>query len=636
MLTAQNLHLAFGDAALLEDANFTILARQRWGLVGRNGCGKSSLLKALAGFIDVDAGELVFQNDVMVQYVAQEDHFEQHDVHAVLYHALHEKHVGDELMWDADSKIHTWCDIIALAPDMQVAHLSGGQKKRLNIARAFITEPNFMLLDEPTNHMDIAGIIWLEELLKKSTVSMVVISHDRHFLNAISTHIMELDRGKVRMFTGNFYHYQEQKILLQQIEDVQNAKMDKLLSQEEIWIRKGVEARRTRAQARIERLDDLRDAQKSRRSQAGMVRFNVAQAEMSGKMVAELENICIELGGRNLVENFTTRVMRGDKVGIVGANGIGKSSLVKVITGQMAPSKGKIRLGMNIELAYFDQMRAQLDPKQTLCNIISPGSDWLTINGQRKHVMAYLNDFLFSSKRAQSLVESLSGGEKNRLLLARLFAKPSNVLVLDEPSNDLDIPTLELLEERLAEYPGTLFLISHDRSFLDHVVDYIIAPTKNPEKPAEWHYNIGGYYDWLQQNNIKETEYFSSKPTSFKAKSKSKNNSNSKDNEKTKENDAINDQKTSPLKNAHASASTPKLKRLSFQERRLLETLPKKIQEMEVRQTEILAQLPTLYQTDALQASSWAQEHADLELAILAALEQWEELTQRADIESNT
>jgi len=398
--------------------------------------------------------------------------------------------------WNWEQRVEESLQRLRLSPELPIAGLSGGTKKRVALARALVASPHVLLLDEPTNHLDLDAITWLEELLVAFKGSIIMISHDRAFLDATCTRIVELDRGILRSYPGNFAAYQALKERELADEALANARFDKLLAQEEVWIRKGVEARRTRSVARVKRLHELREQRAVRRDVVGKAKLEVSQADRSGKIVAELDNVSKAFGGRTVVQGFTGTIMRGDKVGLVGPNGAGKTTLLKLILGELQPDSGTVRLGSNLQVAYFDQMRDHLDLDATLADFISPGSEWIELNGSRKHVMGYLQDFLFAPARANSPVRTLSGGERNRLLLARLFAKPANVLVLDEPTNDLDIETLDLLEELLGDFPGTVFLVSHDRRFLDNVV----TSTLVAEGEGHWREYEGGVEDWLIQS----------------------------------------------------------------------------------------------------------------------------------------
>ena len=493
VLSLSNAHLAFGHVPLLDGANFSLETGDRVGLIGRNGTGKSSMLKVLAGLEKLDDGLLQLEKGLTSVYVPQEpelrpeatifDVVSEGVAEAKALRARYEAHdENDDLgwvqerieqigAWNWEQRVDETLHRLGLDGERRVGELSGGLKKRVALARALVAQPDVLLLDEPTNHLDLDAIRWLEELLNGFKGSLLLITHDRAFLDNVANRIVELDRGQLRGYPGNFAAFQAAKAYELENEALANARFDKLLAQEEVWIRKGVEARRTRSVARVQRLHEMRAERHARRDVQGKVRLDVATGESSGKIVAELENVSKRFGDRLIVDGFTGTILRGDKVGLIGPNGAGKTTLLKMILGELPPDSGTVRLGTKMTVAYFDQMRDALNLNATLADTISPGSEWIEIGNQRKHVKSYLGDFLFSPARADSPVSSLSGGERNRLLLARLFARPANVLVLDEPTNDLDIETLELLEELLAEYDGTVFLVSHDRRFLDIVVN---------------------------------------------------------------------------------------------------------------------------------------------------------------------
>jgi ABC transport system ATP-binding/permease protein len=650
IFSAKNLHLAFGDVALLSSAEFNIQEYDRIGLIGRNGTGKSSLLKIVACTIKADDGEIQYQNGLRTAYVAQENQFIdedtvfsaianyipdhqqlqkyydliEHDAHNPDLHVL-QNHLDALSIWDLPRRIEEIIALIGLNSTDHVKHLSGGEKKRISIATALVQQPDILLLDEPTNHLDMEGIEWLEQTLKSFKGAIVLISHDRYFLDQVCQRIIELDRAKLNTFEGNFAYYQEKKAEMLHNESVENAKFDKLLSQEEVWIRKGVEARRTRSVARIERLKDMRETYVNRREYQGNIRLEVSKADMSGKMVAELMHVHKSLGDKKILQDISLNIMR-DKIGIIGNNGIGKSTLVKVLLGELPIDSGKIKLGANLQIAYFDQMREQLDMRQTLAHTISPGSEWIEINGRKKHVAAYLNDFLFSPKRAESPVMSLSGGERNRLLLARIFAKPSNILVLDEPTNDLDIQTLELLEEKLSDYKGTVLLISHDRYFLDNIVDFIIAPTSVTHKDQKggWKMYIGGYQDWLRQINWSPTKEESIKVNNKPTQQISKN--------KAPKENAVNTVNVNTSVNNNTT--TKNNAKLSYNEKRELEGLPEKIAIIEQEQQHIHTILEGLYSTNVNEANAQAARYGKLEEDLLHALERWTHLENKAKLNS--
>src|SRR3954470_3382069 len=516
LITLADAQLAFGHFALLDHADFSLQEGERVGLIGRNGAGKSSLLKILAGMERPDDGTLQRQQNLRTAFVAQEPVLAEDrtvfeavreglaDVIELVDRYTHSQGDLDALQglieaqdgWNWEQRVGETLHRLHLEPEARIGTLSGGNRKRVALAQALVRRPDVLLLDEPTNHLDLDSIEWLENMLLDFPGSVMLITHDRTFLDRVATRIVELDRGRLLSYPGNFTQYQALKAeqLLQ--EAVVNAKADKLLAQEEVWVRKGVEARRTRAQGRITRLDRLRQQRQQRRDALGRVEMDVATGAPSGKIVAELAHVSKAFGDKTIVRDFTATILRGDKVGLIGPNGAGKTTLLKLILGELAADSGKVRQGANLQVAYFDQMRDALDLDAALEDFISPGSEWIEIGNQRKHVKSYLGDFLFSPARSNSPVRSLSGGERNRLLLARLFARPANVLVLDEPTNDLDIDTLELLEDLLQSYEGTVFLVSHDRAFLDNVVTSTIAF----EGEGRWREYEGGVQDWLLQS----------------------------------------------------------------------------------------------------------------------------------------
>jgi ATP-binding cassette subfamily F protein uup len=639
--------LAFGHVALLDHADFSIEPGERVGLIGRNGAGKSSLLKIVAGLAKPDDGLITRTQALTTVYVPQEPVFDagirvfdavaaglEHtrallDEYDRVAHELADASEGpshDALLarmnalqgeldmhdgWAWRTRVATTLAQLGLEGDAQVDQLSGGLLKRVALARALVTQPDVLLLDEPTNHLDFDSIRWLEALLLSLRGSVLFITHDRAFLDRVATRIVELDRGRLLSYPGNFSAYQTRKAQQLEVEAVESAKFDKLLAQEEIWIRKGVEARRTRSVGRIARLVQMRNERAQRRNVQGNVRLDVSQADKSGKIVAELTDVTKRYGGRMVVAGFSTTVMRGDKIGFVGPNGAGKTTLLKLMLGEIAPDEGRVRTGTNLQVAYFDQMRAQLDPERSLADTISPGSDWVEINGARKHVMSYLGDFLFSPERARSPVKSLSGGERNRLLLARLFARPANVLVLDEPTNDLDIPTLELLEELLTDYDGTVLLVSHDRTFLDNVVTSVIAAEGN----GQWREYVGGFSDWQTQKARADALAQAGAASPAKAAA---------DIPATPSGAGV-------LHDALSAASGRNEKRsvkLTFNEQRELDALPQRIAQLEAEQQSISAQLEdgSIFVTDPAEGTRLTERYAAIDDELLAALERWEML----------
>jgi ATP-binding cassette subfamily F protein uup len=630
LITLLDAQLAFGHVPLLDHADFSLLESERIGLIGRNGAGKSSLLKILGGLEKTDDGTLQLQQNLRIAYVAQEPQLDpEADVFTAasqglasviavrdLYLSGAEGLDLDALQsqieafdaWNWEQRVEETLHRLHLDRNARVGSLSGGTRKRVALAQALVAAPDVLLLDEPTNHLDLDSIEWLEQLLIDFKGSVVTVTHDRSFLNRVATRIVELDRGKLNSYPGNFEQYLLQKEEQLAQEAVINAKADKLLAQEEIWIRKGVEARRTRSQSRISRLESLRASRAARRDVQGSVNMDVAAGQSSGKIVAELTEASKSFGDRTIIRKFTGTILRGDKVGLLGPNGAGKTTLLKLILGELEPDSGKIRRGTNLQVAYFDQMRDKLDLDATLEDFISPGSEWIEIGSQRKHVKSYLSDFLFSPARANSPVRSLSGGERNRLLLARLFARPANVLVLDEPTNDLDIDTLELLEGLLQDYDGTVFLVSHDRTFLDNVVTSTIAF----EGDGHWREYEGSVQDWLIQSKRAREIAEQRQPVSTAAPAPA----------------------AAPTPSpGPAAAPTAARKKLSYKEQRELDALPAQIEALEAEQKRIAEMLEldggAIYATDASRAAELSQRHAQIDDELLAALERQEELTVR-------
>ena len=617
LLTLLNAQLAFGHVPLLDHAEFALESAERVGLIGRNGAGKSSFLKILAGLERADDGTLQLQQGLKIAYVAQEPVLAPDatvfdavreglaEVIALIDQYTHSQGDLNELQgrieaqdgWTWEQRLEETMHRLHLEPQAVVGTLSGGQRKRVALGQALVTRPDVLLLDEPTNHLDLDAIAWLEDLLVEFKGSVVTITHDRAFLDRVATRIVELDRGQLRSYPGNFSRYLVLKDEQLAQEAVINAKADKLLAQEEVWIRKGVEARRTRAQGRITRLDRLRQQRQQRRDALGRVDMDVATGAPSGKIVAELGHVSKAFGDKTIVRDFTATILRGDKVGLIGPNGAGKTTLLKLILGELPADSGKVRQGANLQVAYFDQMRDALDLDATLEDFISPGSEWIEIGKQRKHVKSYLGDFLFSPARANSPVRSLSGGERNRLLLARLFARPANVLVLDEPTNDLDIDTLELLEDLLQSYDGTVFLVSHDRTFLDNVVTSTIAF----EGDGRWREYEGGVQDWLTQSR-RAAALAPAAPSAQKAPAAA----------------------PAPQPTAAPAAR----RKLSYKDQRELEALPARIASLEQEQAALNAELAGggLYASDPGRAAQVAARSATIEEELMAALERWETL----------
>ena len=634
VLSFSNAHLAFGHVALLDNAGFSLDGGERLGLIGRNGAGKSSLLKIIAGLEKLDDGIMQMTQGVRICYVAQEPAFEPgHTVFEAVSEGVaearavrqaYEEHADgvdlDALQtriealdaWNWEQRVDTTLAQLHLDGTREISQLSGGMKKRVALAQALVAVPDVLLLDEPTNHLDLDSIAWLEDLLRGFKGSVMLITHDRAFLDAVATRILELDRGIIRSYPGNYTAYERLKEEQLASDALASARADKLLAQEEVWIRKGVEARRTRSVARIQRLDVLRGQRQARRDSLGQVRLEVDAGAPSGKIVGELRDVTMQFEDRDslklIVKDFSATILRGDKVGLIGPNGAGKTTLLKLILGELQPTSGRVRQGSKIEVAYFDQMRSTLDLDATLADTISPGSEWVEFAGQRKHVMSYLNDFLFSPERANSPVRTLSGGERNRVLLARLFALPANVLVLDEPTNDLDIDTLELLEELLQSYAGTVFLVSHDRRFLDNVVTSTIV-WEGDESPGRWREYEGGYEDWKVQRDRARVLRAQAARAATPPKVKEPASSGSK-----------------PV-----IAPLGKPRKLSFKEQRELDELPARIEALEAEQRELADFLadPDSYTREAVQAKQAQTRHAKIDDELVIAMERWEALGSR-------
>ncbi len=630
-ITLDNASLAFGHHALLDKASFQLDPGERVGLIGRNGAGKSSLLKVIAGETKLDDGNVWRATSVRIVYVPQEPVLDpKHtvfeavaeglgdmqqilvDYHEVT-HSMGEANADiDALMermqtlqheldakdgWGMQAKVETVLSKLSLNPDTPIASLSGGWRKRVALGRALVADPEVLLLDEPTNHLDLEAIQWLEELLLNFNGGVLFITHDRRFLNRLATRIVELDRGKLTDFMGNYENYLVKKEELLAVEATHAAKFDKVLAQEEVWIRQGIKARRTRNEGRVRQLEKLRLERAARRERQGNVKLSLDAGERSGKLVAELDNVIKAYGDRTLINGFTTRIMRGDRIGLLGPNGIGKTTLLKLILGEEEADSGTIQRGTNMNVAYFDQMREQLDEEATLADTISPGSDFVEIGNERKHVISYLEDFLFPPQRSRSPVKSLSGGERNRLLLARLFARPSNVLVLDEPTNDLDIDTLELLESLLQDFPGTLFLVSHDRAFLENTVTQVIAFEGNGQLTEFG----GGYDDWLRFTE-QRASVISNTPKTRATEQK---------------------QGATSLKPAKA--------KLSYKEQLELAELPEKIEKIEAEITIMNNTLadPAIYKADLEKATSVQIKLTELDELLLNSIARWEELESK-------
>ncbi len=629
-LVMDKASLAFGHVALLDHVDFQLDEGERVGLIGRNGGGKSSMLKVLAGAAHLDDGTLWRQPGVRICYVSQEPVLdpgatvfdevarglgELQKIISAYHHLSHQLGEPDadyerllaEMQplqtaleaqdgWAVQARIETAIQRLELDPEARIASLSGGVRKRVALAQALVADPEVLILDEPTNHLDFPSIEWLENLLTGFRGSVLLVTHDRKFLDNVATRIVELDRGKLASFSGNFAAYQRIKERMLADEAVVNAKFDKVLAQEEVWIRQGIKARRTRNEGRVRQLESLRLERAARREKLGKVEMSLDAGERSGKLVAELTHVSKSFGERRIISDFSCRIQRGDKIGLLGPNGAGKSTLLKIILGEMAPDSGEVKLGTKISVAYFDQLRAQLDDEATLADTISQGSDFIEINGAKKHVISYLGDFLFAPERARSPVKSCSGGERNRLLLARLFTQPANVLVLDEPTNDLDIETLELLEELLANYAGTLFLVSHDRAFLDNVVTQVIA-FEGDGRLMEY---VGGYEDWVRAKKFVAAQNV---PLPVPPKSEFK---------------------TAPVRPKQTT-------KLNFKEQKELDEMPQRIEALEREQEEIAAALGTgaLFRDNPAHARQLQHRADEIEASLLQLMARWEALESR-------
>jgi len=494
LVTLDRISMAYGHLPLLDQASFRIDARERVSIIGRNGTGKSTLLQIVGGDVAPQSGEVWHEPGLRIGRLPQDALVaEDREVFAVVAEGLAST-VTDS--WQVDQQVRMTLSRLQIPADATMDRLSGGWKRRVVLARALVGEPDLLLLDEPTNHLDIETMRWLEDWLADYAGTVLFVTHDRVFLQALATRIVELDRGRLTSWPGDYATFLRRKEESLAVEAAQDARFDKRLAEEEAWLRQGIKARRTRNEGRVRALLAMREERAARRSQIGSVRFQTEISERSGQMVLEVERVSKLFDGRAfVVRDFSARVMRGDRVGLIGANGSGKTTLLKLLIGELDPDDGEVRRGANVQIAYYDQQREQLDPERTVWQTVADGLETVTINGATQHVFGYLRDFLFPPERAQSPVRALSGGERNRLLLARLFARPFNVLVMDEPTNDLDIETLELLEERLATWPGTLLLVSHDRAFIDHVV----TSTLVFEGDGHVQEYIGGYEDWLRQ-----------------------------------------------------------------------------------------------------------------------------------------
>ncbi len=599
LVTLQAAELAFGDQPLLDHADLTVTDGERIGIIGRNGTGKSSLLRVIAGADKLDDGTKTVMDGLGIAYVEQEPFLPEAQTlreSLILRGKLNEES-DEQIKWRQIARLDEYLHRFQLDADRPLHGASGGEKKRAALALAFALNKDLLLLDEPTNHLDIDAILILEELIKneyRGSKSLMVITHDRAFLDSVSTRIIELDRGILRSYPGNFDDYENRKEQELAAEDIARRKFDKFWAQEEVWIRKGIEARRTRNEGRVRRLERLREERAARRDRLGQINLNIDAGMKSGKIVAELERVSLSFGEKVIVKDLDFKLLRGDRLGLVGHNGVGKSTLISLILGKRQPESGTVKLGTNLQIAYFDQLRAQLDPQKTVAETISPGSEWIEIGGSKKHIMAYLGDFLFPPRRANVPVSNLSGGERNRLLLARLFALPANLLVLDEPTNDLDIDSLELLEQTLQTYPGTLILVSHDRRFLDNVVTEVLAPEGN----GCWREYVGGYSDW--QHYRPKIEPVAKKELSA---------------------DKVASKKTKSIK-----------LKLTYKENKELEALPERLMELEAERDELISSMnaPDYYSShNAQDIKKQTEKLQNLESEITQGYQRWEELENK-------
>lgn len=608
LITLIDAHLAYGDLPLLDEANISIEPGERVGLIGRNGTGKSSLLSVLAGKTMLDDGQLQRMDGLTIHYVEQEPQLPDAPTlkESLILRGKLDETTDEREKWRILAKLDENLSHFELNPNADPKLTSGGEKKRAALALAFTLAPQLLLLDEPTNHLDMRAIRLLEARSQdelKNQRSLVVITHDRAFLDKVATRIVELDRGVLRSYPGNFAAYETRKEEELAAEELERRRFDKFWAQEEVWIRKGIEARRTRNEGRVKRLEQLRRERAARRDQMGSIRMSIDAGEKSGKIVAEVKGLSKSFGDCVIVKDLDFTLMRGDRLGLIGRNGAGKSTLIKLLLGKIQPDAGTVKLGTNIKLAYFDQLREQLDLTKTVAETISPGSDWVEIGGERKHIIAYLGDFLFPPRRANVPVSSLSGGERNRLLLARLFALPANLLVLDEPTNDLDIDSLELLEQTLAVYPGTIILVSHDRRFLDNVVTEVLAP----EGDGKWREYVGGYTEWFTQCQ-QENDPFAAAKTEKKAEK--------------------------PAKNEKPRDVIPQKIKLSWREARELEALPEKLEAMEKEQASIINAMSAFdyhsKSVEDIKADKLRLE--ELEKSIADGWTRWEALSEKESL----
>lgn len=596
LISLQEVSLGFGGPLLLEDVNLQIEIGEWVGLLGRNGMGKSTLLKLVSGDILPHSGVVSRQQNIRVAYLPQEvPQGLSGRVIDIVESGLEEVNLNkldDEHRWQRQHQVEKIISRMALDPEASFDVLSAGMKRRVFLARGLVREPDLLLLDEPTNHLDIAAIDWLEDFLKRWGGTLLFVTHDRVFLQRLTTRIVELDRGHLYDWDCDYSTFVARKEAMLSAEQTENALFDKKLAQEEQWIRKGIEARRTRNEGRVRALKRLREMRTERREQVGKVRMQIGTENRSGRLVIEAENVNYSVGGKQIIRDFSTTIQRGDKIGIIGPNGSGKTTLLRILMDELKPDSGELRHGTNVEMSYFDQLRAQLDESKSILDNVGQGRDTITINGKARNLMGYLEDFLFTRDRVKAPISALSGGERNRLLLARLFAQPANLLILDEPTNDLDIETLEVLEDLLLDYEGTLLLVSHDRAFLNNLVTSTLILSGDGEVKEY----VGGYDDWQKQ--------IEQKPASKISKSDSALQADSKANAK------------------------PAKRKLSYNDKRELEELPKRIEMLEAEQSQLTAQMeaPAFYQQEGEKITQAVNRLEEIQKELSQAYQRWGEL----------
>nr|WP_282706416.1 ABC transporter ATP-binding protein [Haemophilus influenzae] len=640
LISLTNGYLSFSDAPLLDHAELHIEPNERVCLVGRNGAGKSTLLKIIAGDVLMDDGKIQYEKDLVVSRLEQDplrnaqdnifDYVAEGVGHLTdllkEYHHISvqlEENYSDQILsqleqvqaklehadgWRFENKINEVLLKLGLNPNTKLSALSGGWLRKAALARALVCDPDVLLLDEPTNHLDVEAIEWLENFLLDFQGSIVFISHDRSFIRKMATRIVDLDRGQLQSYLGNYDLYLTTKEENLRVEALQNELFDKRLAQEEVWIRQGIKARRTRNEGRVRALKAMREERRQRRDVMGTAKLQLDTSSRSGKIVFEMEDVSYEIAGKTLLKDFSTTILRGDKIALVGANGCGKTTFIKLLLGEIQPTSGKIRCGTKLEIAYFDQYRADLDPEKTVMDNVADGKQDIEVNGVKRHVLGYLQDFLFPPKRALIPVKALSGGERNRLLLAKLLLKPNNLLILDEPTNDLDVETLELLEEILTDYQGTLLIVSHDRQFIDNTATecYLF------EGKGRLNKYVGGFFDAKQQ----QANFWASKAVEEQAKAKKS--------EPLKEESAVKNDRT----------SKPKSVKLSYKEQRELEQLPQLLEELETKITVLQAEIadPAFFQQAHDITDAKLKELADTEAELETAFLRWEELEEKKNL----